>query len=107
VVGAGLATETWVTASLYTGWNLRANGDVASLIASTNTVQFLDGWGVDVTRSTGDVTIKLDTSSTGVATAYDLAQSGFYYNNNASITNINNNDTLTVFEQKYWLVMGL
>lgn len=59
-------------ASLYTGWNLRLNGDVATSVGSGNTVQLIEGWGVDVTRSSLDVTIRLDTAQ--VATQYDLTQ---------------------------------
>ncbi|MFC7368571.1 YadA-like family protein, partial [Vreelandella zhaodongensis] len=46
------------------GWNLQANGDTATNVAPGDTVQFLDGKNVDITRSDTDIT---------VATADDVA----------------------------------
>lgn len=74
----GFAYRDWVRANFvatggsYAGWNLRANGDAVTNVASTNTVQLLEGYGIDVTRSGLDVTIKADTAQ--VATLYDLTQ---------------------------------
>ncbi|WP_242612202.1 YadA-like family protein [Advenella incenata] len=39
------------------GWNLQANGDAASKVALGDTVQFIDGTNINVTRNGNDLTI--------------------------------------------------
>ncbi|WP_271911641.1 beta strand repeat-containing protein, partial [Vreelandella alkaliphila] len=40
-----------------TGWNVQANGDVATNIAPGDTVQFIDGKNIDITRNGSDITV--------------------------------------------------
>ncbi|CAH1043410.1 ESPR-type extended signal peptide-containing protein [Halomonas sp. TD01] len=60
---SNLAIEQ-VNAIANTGWNVQTNGDIATNVAPGDTVQFLDGKNVDITRSDMDIT---------VATADDVA----------------------------------
>lgn len=39
------------------GWNLQANGDTQSLVKTGNTVQFLDGKNIKITRNGNDITV--------------------------------------------------
>ena len=52
------------------GWNLQANGDAASNVAPGDTVQFLDGDNIEITRNGSDVTVatKKDVSFDSVTT---------------------------------------
>ncbi|MGY4879718.1 hypothetical protein ACLUEY_17805, partial [Vreelandella aquamarina] len=40
-----------------TGWNVQANGDTATNVAPGETVQFLDGDNIDITRNGTDITV--------------------------------------------------
>ncbi|WP_434986765.1 ESPR-type extended signal peptide-containing protein [Vreelandella zhaodongensis] len=40
-----------------TGWNIQANGDVATNVAPDDTVQMLDGKNIDITRDGTDITV--------------------------------------------------
>src|SRR5690606_2258322 len=74
------------TAEASKGWNLQANGDTASKVAPGDTVQFLDGTNINVTRKGNDITI---------ATAPNLTADSLTINNGGPIMNaegINMND---------------
>ena len=64
------------TAEASKGWNLQANGDAASKVASGDTVQFIDGTNINVTRNGNDIT---------VATAADLAVDSLTINNGGPV----------------------
>ncbi|WP_433924161.1 YadA-like family protein [Vreelandella sp. 21] len=40
-----------------TGWNVQANGDTATNVAPGDTVQFIDGKNIDITRNGADITV--------------------------------------------------
>ncbi|WP_274585320.1 YadA-like family protein [Neisseria leonii] len=40
-----------------TGWNIQANGDTASKVAAGDTVQFIDGKNIAITRNGNDITV--------------------------------------------------
>ncbi|WP_153045692.1 YadA-like family protein [Advenella sp. S44] len=68
------------------GWNLQANGDTASKVAAGDTVQFLDGKNIMITRAGNDIT---------VGTADDLIADSLTISNGGPVINgegINMND---------------
>src|SRR5690606_9159727 len=66
------------TAEAAKGWNLQANGDTASKVAPGDTVQFLDGTNINVTRKGNDITI---------ATAPNLTADSLTINNGGAALN--------------------
>ncbi|WP_370540155.1 beta strand repeat-containing protein [Advenella sp. FME57] len=60
------------------GWNLQANGDVAAKVAPGDTVQFINGANIDITRAGNDITI---------ATAADLTADSLTINNGGPVLN--------------------
>ena len=66
------------TAEASKGWNLQANGDTATKVAPGDTVHFIDGTNIDITRSGNDITI---------ATAADLAADSLIINNGGPVVN--------------------
>src|SRR5690606_681777 len=66
------------TAEASKGWNLQANGDTASKVAPGDTVQFLDGTNINVTRNGNDITI---------ATAPNLTADSLTISNGGPIMN--------------------
>ena len=61
------------------GWNLQANGDTASKVAPGDTVQFIDGTNIDITRAGNDITI---------ATSADLTVDSLAINNGGPVFNV-------------------
>ncbi|ETF02412.1 hypothetical protein W822_15460 [Advenella kashmirensis W13003] len=61
------------------GWNLQANGDTASKVAPGDTVQFLDGTNIDITRDGNNIT---------VATAPNLTADSMTINNDGPVINV-------------------
>ncbi|MGY4879733.1 hypothetical protein ACLUEY_17880, partial [Vreelandella aquamarina] len=60
------------------GWNVQANGDTATNVAPGETVQFLDGDNIDITRNGTDIT---------VVTAPDLTADSVTINDGPVINN--------------------
>jgi len=67
------------TAEVNKGWNLQANGDAATKVAPGDTVQFIDGTNINVTRNGNDLTI---------ATWADLKADSLTINNGGPVFNV-------------------
>ncbi len=68
-----------VTAIANKGWNVQANGDTASKVGPGDTVQFINGDNVEITRDNANITvsmakdIKVDTVTSNKVTTKELA----------------------------------
>ncbi|MGS2744729.1 YadA-like family protein [Halomonas sp. LS-001] len=82
-----------------TGWDVQTNGDVATNVAPGDTVQFLDGKNVDITRNGTDITVAtaddVDFDSVTITNGPTLNDNGINMNGD-TITNlgdpVNNTD---------------
>ena len=80
-----------VSAIANTGWNVQTNGDTATNVAPGDTVQFLDGKNVDITRNGTDITVATADSVAfdGVAiTGGPTLNGGGIDMNNTTISNL-------------------
>ena len=82
------------------GWNLQANGDTATLVKPSNTVQFLDGKNINITRQGNDLKIATaDDVNFNSVTANAITTSGLTVKSGSTINLGGNkvNPTLNTF----------
>ncbi|MDK4530836.1 ESPR-type extended signal peptide-containing protein, partial [Kingella kingae] len=87
--GSSLVNATTVANAINnSGWNLQANGDTASKVSPGNTVQFINGDNIDITRNGNNITVA---TSKDINVKGDLTVAG-----NTTVNNFTVNPNSTV-----------
>ncbi|WP_418604880.1 YadA-like family protein [Kingella kingae] len=87
--GSSLVNATTVANAINnSGWNLQANGDTASKVSPGNTVQFINGDNIDITRNGNNITVA---TSKDINVKGDLTVAG-----NTTVKNFTVNPNSTV-----------